>query len=190
MEQRNFMIRFLMKEAIKPAEVNKDQRQDIEQGRLWDAIKKAHKDVVTGARTKNIDKYCKSNCNEENKTLIALYKRVKNSEVPLCSKELINYLLNEDDSIEFGAIQKLVNMTLKYLMILNSLDKDFSVDIDEPNCDCPIDSIILAKLGPHTSWTQMGKTEYDEVQAEIRSKLQSCTETKDLGNIWFDFINW
>lgn len=55
---------------------------------------------------------------------------------------MIQKLQKNDGTLEFAAIQKLVNMTLKYLIILNECEGTASVfDICEEKCDCPVDSI-------------------------------------------------
>lgn len=49
--EKNLIIRFLTTEAIKTPDMPRHK------DRLWDAIRKAHRDVMTGARTGNISKY-------------------------------------------------------------------------------------------------------------------------------------
>ena len=87
-------------------------------------------------------------------------------------------------------------MTLKYLIILNECEGTASVfDICEEKCDCPVDSIILEKLGringnPHKCWTNMDESDYIDVQNEIQTYLKKEYPQGTHGNIWFDFLIW
>ena len=187
---KELMIRFLIKEAIKPSANSKHQ------DRLWDAIRKANRDVMTGARTGNIPQYVKNNKDNIDKSLECLYIVIKNEKEPLCSAKLIKELQEENITIEFGAIQKLVNMTLKYLIILNECENSKPIfNICEEKCDCPIDSAILDKLFKiskvnHECWTKMQEDEYTSVQSEIALYLKKEYPQKAYGNIWFDFLMW
>lgn len=184
-----WVIRFLVQETIKKQKRPKGEESD----RLWDAIWKAHRDTMTGARTGNISEYCTANANGKHTTLDQLYQIIQNTKTPLCSEDLIREIEDRDKSIEFPAIQKLVNMTLKYIIILN-LFENIGIEVDEENCDCPIDSIILDKLHDynkmhHSCWTSMKKEEYDRVQDEIEDYLRIEHPDKK-GNVWFDFLMW
>ena len=192
---KDMIVRFLTKEAIKTP--NRPKHED----RLWAAIRKAHRDVMTGARTGNIKTYAEKNRGEKENTLEELYKIILKEKEPLFSELLITKIQKHDDTLEFAAVQKLVNMTLKYLIILNECEETTpAFAICEEKCDCPIDSVILKRLEKingeqHTCWTKMEKSEYKVVQKEIQEYLQK----EDLqekypkitfGNIWFDFLMW
>ena len=187
---KNLMIRFLTMEAIKTPD--RSEHKD----RLWDAVRKAHKDVMTGARTGNIPKYAEKNRDGKYETLEYLYQKILKVKEPLSSDFLIKELLENDVTLEFAAVQKLVNMTLKYIIILNDcegLTPTFAVC--EEKCDCPIDSIILKRLNKingnnHECWTKMKNSEYIEVQNEIRTYLEEKYPKDTRGNIWFDFLMW
>lgn len=187
---KNLIVRFLVNEAIKVQDNGKTN------DRLWDVIRKAHRDVMTGARTGNISYYVDINKDGKNTTLEYLYRIITDSTEPLCSASLIEQLQKNDKNIEFSAIQKLVNMTLKYLIIINDCEDNLvKFDICEEKCDCPIDSIILEKLKKVTScnhicWTKMHYDEYEKVQREITEYLQKKYPNETYGNIWFDFLMW
>ena len=188
---KELTIRFLTKEAIKP------QDGSAHKDRLWDAIRKANRDVMTGARTENIPQYVDSNKNGNNKTLENLYKKIKDEKGSLYSDLLIKNLQKDKDvNVEFAAIQKLVNMTLKYLIVLNECECITpAFNICEEKCDCPVDSIILEKLGringnPHKCWTNMHESDYIDVQIEIQTYLKKEYPQDTHGNIWFDFLMW
>lgn len=188
--EKNLIIRFLTTEAIKTPDRPKHK------DRLWDAIRKAHRDVMTGARTGNIPIYSEKNRDKNEKTLEYLYQQIHKEQGSLSSGLLIEKLQKNDGAIEFAAIQKLVNMTLKYLIILNECEGTASVfDICEEKCDCPIDSIILERLNKingnkHECWTKIEESEYIKVQDEIRAYLREEYPQDTRGNIWFDFLMW
>ena len=187
---KNLVVRFLAKEAIKA------QGNGKANDRLWNAIRKAHRDVITGARTGNIPYYVDINKDGKNASLKCLYRIISDSTGPLYSASLIDQLQNDDEKVEFSAVQKLVNMTLKYLIIINDCeDNQVKFEICEDKCDCPIDSVILEKLkkvtsNKHTCWTAMHKDEYNQVQSEIAAYLQKEYPGETYGNIWFDFLMW
>ena len=188
--EKNLIIRFLTTEAIKTPDRPKHK------DRLWDAIRKAHRDVMTGARTGNIPIYSEKNRDKNEKTLEYLYQQIHKEQGSLSSGLLIEKLQKNDGAIEFAAIQKLVNMTLKYIIILNECEGTASVfDICEEKCDCPIDSIILERLNKingnkHECWTKIEEPEYIKVQDEIRAYLREEYPQDTRGNIWFDFLMW
>ena len=79
--------------------------------------------------------------------------------------------------------KNLVNMSLKYILLLNEFDNEFHIDIDEKGCECPIDDIILMKLKTqnnklHQPWTTMEKEEYDTIQEEIKKELHKKVSTE------------
>ena len=189
--ERKLMEQFMLKVTIPHYEKN-------DKGRLWDAIWRAHRDVMTGARTGKLKNYSRQTKDKglENPAVNALYDIViqcKNE--ALTSEKLIANLKSQLESdTEFGAIQKLVNMSLKYILLLNEFDNEFHIDIDEKGCECPIDSIILSKLKTknnktHQSWTMMKEKEYNDIQEEIKNELQKQDSTES-SNLYFDFKNW
>ena len=188
--EKDLMIRFLTTEAIKTP--NNPTHRD----RLWDAIRKAHRDVMTGARTGNMPKYVEKNRDGKDKTLEYLYQEILNAKESLSSDFLIQKLCKNDNELEFAAAQKLVNMTLKYLIILNECEGQVpTFGICEEKCDSPIDSIILERLNKingnkHECWTKMKEPEYIKVQNEIRTYLKEEYPQDTRGNIWFDFLMW
>ena len=194
--EKDDMFEFLVKTAI-PEKTHKKGEEPKKYPRIWDAIWRAHRDTLTG-RYKLTDYIAAEGENKHNVTK-ALYNKIENCvdrKESISSESLISYLSEQPQKVEFGAIQKLVNMTLKYLIILKSFDllvsKDLvpiDLDIDESKCHCPLDSIILEKLG-HTElrWTSVSKDKYNDVQDEISKRLSS--EEKPKGNIFYDFKYW
>ena len=77
--EKNLIIRFLTTEAIKTPDRPKHK------DRLWAAIRKAHRDVMTGARTGNISKYAEKNKDGKDETLEYLYQEILNAKERLSS---------------------------------------------------------------------------------------------------------
>ena len=185
--EKEVMYQFLVKTAIPVNKWGKETETD----RIRDAIWRAHRDTLTGRF--QLEKYRKLTYGEKkHKVTDALYKKIKDcidSEEALSSEPLIRYLNDNFKGVEFGAIQKLVNMSLKYLIILNSFEFKKPIAIDETNCHCPLDSIILGKLvNPHTPWTKIQWEEYNDVQQEIYD--DPSFDKKSMGNIVYDFKHW
>lgn len=148
-------------------------------------IKKANKDVTTGARfwdKKYIDK--SSIYRQVLKKLIEEYKNDLSSQTLI---EKIRRKVVRGASV--GSVQKLVNMTLKYLCVLKIYGylKTFGVHIGK--CDCPLDSQVLNHLSEdtenkYTPWTKLNSMdEYNGIQNDI-SKITSGS------NLEYDFDNW
>lgn len=185
--EKEVMYQFLVKTAIP---VNK-WGKEIETDRIRDAIWRAHRDTLTGRF--QLKRYRELTYGEKkHKVTDKLYEKIIDcikSGDAISSMPLIKFLHTEFPDVEFGARQKLVNMSLKYLIILNTFEFKKPIAIDEANCHCPLDSIILGKLvNPHTPWTKIQVEEYDIVQQEISQAL--LYDKKTMGNVVFDFENW
>lgn len=199
---RKLMEQFMLKVTIPEAKVRSQECESGQENkRLRDAVWRAHRDVLTGRFY--LPNYCgqgEGNANLVVKTLYELIKGANTTEL-LSSKQLINQVKCKftdkrtgELCIEFGAIQKLVNMTLKYIVLLNEFEEKFHIEVNEKACDCPVDSVILAKLKsqnkiPHTSWTVMKETEYNNVQKEIKEVLEE-DGLPECGQLYYDFLNW
>lgn len=184
---KDLVIKFLLNEELK---FKKPENMEVSDVKVWAAVYKAHLDTLTGRF--NLEKYrVLKNEDGYNKVVVFLYNEIENriqKSIPLSSGSLIESV-NEEFDVEFGAIQKLVNMTLKYIIVLNAVD-DLNVDVNEKECDCPIDSKILEQLKKdtkmsHTVWTKLEPGEYEMIQKEIRGQLK-----EGQGNIAYDFYNW
>jgi len=160
---------------------------------VWECIARAHRDVLTGR--KNVEEKYSSKKNEDGINVIALFLYnviIKNPD-KLSSKYLIDRLMNECEDCGIGVIQKLVNMTLKYMFILQLFDKLDGYIIAESSCDCPLDSRILDSLGmSDLKWTKdfnasnrkESKKNYDIIQGEIAKRQ------KGQSKLAYDFANW
>lgn len=177
---------------------------------VWDCIWRAHRDVLS-ARGYASPRYRSESSNLESGILITLYRCIEaDGQNGLGSQTLIEELCEthgggvmagsevKDDTTMYGAVQKLVNMTLKYLLLLQTfgcLDEKraglpFPVKVREEECDCPLDSTILQSLGREFSgcrWTRITAEEYDVVQKEIAKRLGKSDSE---GCIAYDFDHW
>ena len=166
---REYMDRFLVKSVI--IEVRENDM-------VYNCVWRAHRDVLTGRF--HLKEYLK----KSREITDCLSEFIKNQNTAISSEMLINKL-EKEFNVEFGAIQKLVNMTLKYLIILNEYT-GFKMSIDLKKCDCPLDGTILKKAGrPDLKWTSISRNEYNEVQNYISEQVFDGK-----GNIEFDFRNW
>lgn len=178
--EKHSMERFLVECAVP-----KTNKKGYENGRLYDCIWRAHRDVMVGVRRKDTFKEYK----KMHSTIIdELYSLILNSNDAVYSELLLTALSKYD--IEFGALQKLVNMTLKYIVILKAYNELENISVCIENCDCPIDSKILGCKQvncSHLKWTSSGftKNDYDLVQQIISTDKFG----KD-GGLRFDFENW
>ena len=183
-ELKAYDIRFLMKMTITITD-----KDNID--RLYDSVFRAHRDVLIGRFY--LPNYC-ANLNTENKVYDALYDYIKRTKLKtkqesIGSFKLIEHLESKFPEIEFGAIQKLVNMTLKYLYLLKKYEPNSISDIciDVRKFDCPLDSNILGELGmDDLKWTKIIKDEYKQVQNCIKKEL----DNEEYGNIMYDFIKY
>lgn len=171
------IIGFLLRTTIPKARTR--YKDDL----VWDCVWRAHRDVLPGRY--HLKRYVAlSNEKPINPVAIALYDHlVDDSSKPHSSSTLIEYLDTRfGDEVEYAALLKLVNMTLKYLYILQALKADDAalrkvLPIDLADCDCPLDSNIiktLPKKGAAVPWTQIeGEAQYNAIQDEIRER---CSE--------------
>ncbi len=180
---------------------------------LWDAVWRAHRDTLQGRF--HLEGYLKQQENEHpNKVAVELHRELSSvqSGIAPSSSALIEGLKGScEDDVEYGAFQKLVNMTLKYLLILQGFDQSTdgslsSIDnalssfpkIDRSLCDCPLDSFVLASLRKEladktlvdgVAWTSIDEHTYIKIQnaidAVIRSSYPQCYSRLD-----YDFIAW
>lgn len=172
---------------------------------VWDAVWRAHRDVVlarqyVAAYNSYGDKPWVSSAEREPNVIAArLYETLTSwsEKEPLGSRVLIDQLLHEfkrngqDDEGLFGSVQKLVNMALKYLVMLQVfgvsdeyLEKLPVISVD--GCDCPLDSIILNKLGGRfreMKWTRLTREEYEKAQRGIEA-------TQEASGLRYDLENW
>lgn len=192
-------FKFLVRTAI--PKVKDDKRplclngQSEDEELIWDAIYRAHRDVLTGQR--NV-KYYYSVKNDRGINAIAesLYFRIieKHGKEHLQPRQLIGDLCEEfgPRGVKLGAIQKLVNMTLKYILILQIFDVLKTELVEENDLDCPVDSVIIDRISETgdgekswTLWTQLTDIgEYERIQKSIQNK------ERGLSRIGFDFKYW
>lgn len=171
---------------------------------IWRSVHRAHRDVVV--RSQNVEKYScfKTDRNKPNQIEVELYEKItecldNDDSSELDPRNLICLLKGKFNKAPYGRLQKLVNMTFKYLLILNTfgavqVDTSAGREIirigipDEENLDCPLDSAIISTLDgsfQDVSWTSLddfGK--YESIQDAIGRKSGSDSR------IMYDFKNW
>jgi len=167
---------------------------------LWDSIFRAHRDVLDGRFYLPV--YCSTMENgnpkrqrgeyyQINRVAVALYNILSEATERISPRDIINRFHTEDFvGIEFGAVQKLVNMTFKYLYILKLYNVDeesinnilFSIE----DCDCPLDSRILQHTESYQDilWTHIDSATYQAVQEEIDRIGEGEPR------LMFDFVNY
>ena len=110
---------------------------------------------MIGARYRNTpesDRYC-DNCEYYISTLAKL---IEGSADIINGRRLLTSLYENHNkhNVNIGLIQKLVNMSVKYLFVIESCElfekRAFHIHIDEENCDCPLDSKILKRMESDT----------------------------------------
>lgn len=198
---------FLLRTAI-PKVTERKNIPDCIEGEsdlLWDCIWRAHRDVLAGYRFVDekfyrafADRGGKKRVNKIAEQLYTSIQEQRENEKSLSSMGLIEELYKDyryldqakdpakEKATVFGAIQKLVNMTLKYMLILQSFGvQDNSLSgIKLGGCDCPLDSTILGFLGESdVKWTQLKEGDYRTIEEGI-------PEDKEWGRIAYDLRNW
>ena len=159
-------------------------------------VGRANKDVMIGARyknTKSSKNYC-DNHSEYQKIVIKLIKDSKS----ISSRVLIKNMCNLTKELNIGLIQKLVNMSVKYLYAIQNCGVDFELNfnIDEESCDCPLDSKILKHLEKdtnkkYTSWTKLEDIDdYIQIQDDIHDVISSDIKYLGKSRLEYDFVNW
>ena len=150
---------------------------------------------MVGARYKAND-YCMWYCEHNDDYKSKLKELIKQEKDALSGRKLINKLLSDDNNINVGLIQKLVNMTIKYLFIIDLFGDLGNVVFDAAftdECDCPLDSRILERISckvkkKYTAWTKMDDSnEYKEVQNIIKDEVEKQSEKR---NLEYDFYYW
>jgi hypothetical protein len=178
--EKHSMERFLVGCAVP-----KTNKKGYENGRLYDCIWRAHRDVMVGVRREDTFKEYK----KMHSTIIdELYSLILNSNDAVYSELLLTALSKYD--IEFGALQKLVNMTLKYIVILKTYNELENISVCIKKCDCPIDSKILGCKQVNCSHLKWTSNEFDEEDYKLVQEKIAKTEDGKSSKLKFDFENW
>lgn len=187
----NYSVLFLMESilpGIKKALVNGDINSIVNI-----VVDKAHRDVMVGARYK-INQSSIYYCNNNVYYRDILRTMILNCKRSLSGRNLIIRMVESNNfNINIGLIQKLVNMSIKYLYVMDSCDlldfPDYEFQINTTDCDCPLDSIILGKLHEETgvkynAWTKI--SDYNDYIG-IQNDIEKLGYTFRLN---YDLINW
>ncbi len=191
---------FLLRVAI-PKVTGKDRLPEgVESSLLWDAVYRAYRDVATGRQYVAAFTSAKDG-RGLNVYAVKLYGLLDEwpRESPVDPRKLIDDLYG-DDALwretpsparpSYGAIQKLVNMTMKYLFILSTYGQYNGLVIDESKLDCPLDSNVLGaipkeKVSASVRWTSLDDPKlYESIQKAIGECVSGGCRLQ------FDFENW
>lgn len=98
--------------------------------------------------------------------------------------------------VTLGLVQKIVNMSLKYLYAIDvfGFSCELGIKVDIKNCDCPLDSRILDRLSydhggkKYTPWAKITSVEeYKDIQKDIEDMVKKTgVESK----MYYDFKYW
>ena len=184
--QLQSILKFLICSTIPTVKDEKKRPEGVDENDwIWKCIYRAHRDVLTGRR--NVKHYSdqKDDDNSEkeyNSIAYDLYmyivsNRSTKNEEKITSRRCIYYLIKKYGEELTGAIQKLVNMSLKYLYLLHCFNVIDASYVDFSACDCPLDSIMLKTIDGHhdAKWTKIASyDEYNKIQDAINleNKLQ------------------
>ena len=150
------------------------------------AVNRADRDAMSGGRFNEAYSEHHDEYKDSLRELISINKD------DLSSDYLINMMCKGlHEGVTVGLIQKLVNMSLKYLFSVDIYDysRNFEIVVPFEKCDCPLDSIVLERLSSltckkYTPWTKIDSIEYyNSVQEDIRKNVE-------VSNLEFDFKYW
>ena len=178
--ENEYVELFFIRAAIPVVKDRKNMPEGMENSNLlWDAIWRAHRDVLTARHNvsyyyandlliRSNGRHRDSNNNEMvdnmiNRIPVDLYSLLScEKEKSFKPRKIIKDLYEKyNRAVKVGAIQKLVNMTFKYLYLYNCCKmQDTStihIKFKITDCDCPLDSIILSKIQGYTgpTWTNI-----------------------------------
>lgn len=159
---------------------------------IWECICRAHRDVLSGRD--NVTDYSSNTDSGFNKVSLELYYAITRADKRINpkSRDLIEHLLPCNNG-HIGSTQKLVNMALKYMYLMQLFGKLSDFNINENDCDCPLDSIILERLGRNNNkWTKDFKINDGDdgysIYVEIQNQIQR--ERGEKSRLSYDFENW
>lgn len=155
-------------------------------------VGRVHKDVMIGARYKTLDssvRYCEHNQYYQDLVVKLIVDNLQN----LSGRKIIEQICDDRTNIHhinIGLIQKLINMAIKYLYVIQvcEINVGFQISFIESYCDCPLDSKILDRLSSdtgkkYTAWTKLVDVdEYKEIQDDIKNVKEFALE--------YDFEHW
>lgn len=188
--KKNFLESYVLGHSTNKNDANAVQKKCVEL---------AYKDMMTAGKY-----YSNSFLHTKDEICDKTYEAIETHKYTFSIKlilEIALYLTDDkDDKIGvenkyvtgFGLAQKLVNMTFKYLYVFSDLA--FKNPPDFSHCHCPLDSIVLEKVGiDKTVWSKLDIQQYQECQDKIKNLLELKSldnELSKLGNLAFDFLNW
>ena len=187
----DFLLRMAIPAVAFPAELKKEgNKTDYSNKVVWECISRAHRDVLAGR--KNVRDYSSNRENGLNKVAKELYFQITENKGRISSEKLIAHFVNEK-GYRIGTTQKLVNMTLKYMFLLQLFGKLEGYSIKEDDCDCPLDSRILDSIGEgDRKWTNDFKKNDNDDSYKVYSNIQNKIKDKQAAGskLLYDFEKW
>ena len=192
----NYQVRFL-KQAVLGQHVKLDNSDDV----VRRCIELADRDMLSGGRFVCED-FNKPSKKERIDYILETLKASSYDYSKVNKREVCNTVFWNCDEVKsktikgkgrdykpLGFAQKIVNMTYKYLYVFRD---HIDVEIDFCKCECPVDSVILEKLGRNEKWTNLTFDEYESIQCSIDNALkdeQYSVLKAEIGALAFD-DNW
>ena len=68
--------------------------------------------------------------------------------------------------------------------------RETGLGINFSACDCPMDSIIIEKLGGSGIWSKLTEQAYDALQQKADESIRRHPAYSELGRLAYDFVNW
>lgn len=129
---------------------------------------------------------------EVNSELITKIENIKDN-FEIWHKEACGLIIEKYEKhrieLTYGQAQKWVNMTIKYLYMLNEHTFDNTFEFLHIPVDNYIFKAVKEKLGidkPKNPWSKLYETEYLNYQNDIRKKLKE----EDISPLRWEFKNW
>ena len=188
----DYQIRFL-KQYVLGQRTNMDKPSEV----IKKCVELADNDMLTGGRF-ICNQFAKSDKTERVEYILQKLEKNNYRYSKIDKRDVCNDVIwacDEERTINnrrykpYGFAQKLLNMTYKWLYIY----KDYiGKEIDFSKCECPLDSVVLGRLGRQENWTNLTVSQYEDIRVNIQKELEEerYAEMKgEIGELAFD-DNW
>ena len=176
-----------------------DEHKNEESVKQFTKAKEGRIKDICESLIKSIDSYPDSSADFDDWHKKECTRIIEKMEKPYCCEKK---LLKPNEKFTYGQAQKWMNMTLKYLWLLDLLPKE----IKEESLHVPIDSFILQKLkennvpvpgvtGSGEAYYYNGKTwsamdRYEADYMKLQSKIREIAEESSLNPIQWEGPAW
>lgn len=143
------------------------------------AIQRAYRDAASHVLENNV-----TGGNEENVRTPGTKVLMEEIDLdnPKFPSEIIGKMKCKINAASYGILQKWVNMTYKYLIIVCELNGDAKTkNALLEKYEIPIDSNILKAVGDNnTKWSKIDEESYKEIKEALEKKVEDCQDDKFL----------